>query len=392
MSEYKPKPKGKPLGRRALLFLLAGVGIGVLVTGGIVAFGVAFLMPVQVVSVTAPPVAAQPTLVPLPTATPFPAGAQAVGTVVANQINTAAVSPDGSMVAASVNEGGTTAIYLSSIQDGTTFTNERNQIYLQSSYVTRLQFSPDGAWLTAIEDERTMLFFDVRSGGFERFEGISAMAFSADSTHMVLAHSNLGLQWYDIASQRVQQTSPQIDETVIVLDISSQGKIAVLSRNFQGASTIWLYDSADFSAEPRTLEQSALPFFTLDFHPDGNWLAVGGLETASALHISGDGRAFYELSAENIYDVAFSHDGTQLAFAGGSSGTGTPFLQVVRWDDGQPIPPDPAYYEPLQLTGHGHAVFDVAFTPGGHLLSASWDGTVRLWDVENGDQIGVLGF
>ncbi len=371
MSEYKPKPKGKPLGRRALLFLLAGVGIGVLVTGGIVAFGVAFLMPVQVVSVTAPPVAAQPTLVPLPTATPFPAGAQAVGTVVANQINTAAVSPDGSMVAASVNEGGTTAIYLSSIQDGTTFTNERNQIYLQSSYVTRLQFSPDGAWLTAIEDERTMLFFDVRSGGFERFEGISAMAFSADSTHMVLAHSNLGLQWYDIASQRVQQTSPQIDETVIVLDISSQGKIAVLSRNFQGASTIWLYDSADFSAEPRTLEQSALPLFTLDFHPDGNWLAVGGLETASALHISGDGRAFYELSAENIYDVAFSHDGTQLAFAGGSSGTGTPFLQVVRWDDGQPIPPDPAYYEPLQLTGHGHAVFDVAFTPGGHLLSAS---------------------
>ena len=140
------------------------------------------------------------------------------------------------------------------------------------------------------------------------------------------------------------------------------------------------------------LHHSERTLFALDFHPDGEWLVVGGVGTGFVLHVSGDGRAFYELAAENIYDVAFSHDGTQLAFAGGSSGSGIAFLEVVRWDDGQPLPPDPAYYEPVQFVGHQHAVFDVAFTPDGNLLSASGDGTVRLWNVESGEVLGFAGF
>ncbi|MEO0597232.1 MAG: WD40 repeat domain-containing protein [Chloroflexota bacterium] len=32
------------------------------------------------------------------------------------------------------------------------------------------------------------------------------------------------------------------------------------------------------------------------------------------------------------------------------------------------------------MEGHSHTIYDVAFTPENYVLSAAWDGTVRLWD------------
>ena len=43
------------------------------------------------------------------------------------------------------------------------------------------------------------------------------------------------------------------------------------------------------------------------------------------------------------------------------------------------------------LTGHSHYVTSVAYSPDGkHLVSGSYDNTVKVWDAQTGKEVSVL--
>jgi WD40 repeat protein len=86
--------------------------------------------------------------------------------------------------------------------------------------------------------------------------------------------------------------------------------------------------------------------------------------------------ALQQLGRGTVYAAVLSPDGQRLAL-GSSLGT---------WIY------DAHTLEPLQLLqGHDNRVSAVAWAPDGRqLASASWDGTIRLWDVATGEQLGMI--
>ncbi|MEO3812564.1 P-loop NTPase fold protein [Sphaerisporangium sp. B11E5] len=141
--------------------------------------------------------------------------------------------------------------------------------------------------------------------------------------------------------------------------------------------TIKLHGIAHVESQIVDLPRQPVAVLSVAFSPDGTTLAAGladghivlsGARTGSAqLHLTGYGSA--------VWAVAFSPDRRLLASGGDD--------RAVRiWDtlSGEPV---------ATLTGHTEPVRSLAFAPDGVTLASGGE-DVRLWNVEDGRQIGVL--
>jgi len=128
------------------------------------------------------------------------------------------------------------------------------------------------------------------------------------------------------------------------------------------------------------------------FSPDGKVLAVVNGDMVRLREIGSESIVGSFFSETPLYNIAFSPDGDILA-------VGDINNQIRLWD------PDEAfrtgvdqYPDPVILSGHNGAdgtfsalIWDLDFNPEGELLaSAGGDGTIRLWDVANGESLTTL--
>jgi WD40 repeat protein len=134
--------------------------------------------------------------------------------------------------------------------------------------------------------------------------------------------------------------------------------------------------------------------------------------TVRVWNVSTGSRRTFESRSNCIYSVAFSPDGTQIAsdetlinLSSGSltrfgeklvnssafsadgrfivSGTYLPVACQI-WDSS-------THQTIVQLVGHADHVRSVAFFPDGkQIMSASWDGTIRVWDIELLEERGEM--
>jgi WD40 repeat protein len=217
-------------------------------------------------------------------------------------------------------------------------------VFLEIKPISRvdcLAFSPKGDWLVSCTDSVTWLW---------RFEGNhkplvldanGAVAFSEDGRWLAIVRS--GIKVWDL--EKAQER-----------------------RRFKGLD---LRDLTWSHRGPADETQIAVKF-----DPSGKWL-VGGTPREVVVWDVLDGETPVRLDGACL-PVAVSADGKWLA-TGSSPSAGAPADTVKLWKLA-----NKNVYEPQLLKGHKGGVSKLAFTSDSNtLVSASYDGTVRLWRVHD---------
>jgi WD40 repeat protein len=128
---------------------------------------------------------------------------------------------------------------------------------------------------------------------------------------------------------------------------------------------------------------------SLAFAPDNKTLVTGSYDASVKLWDVAAGKELTTLSGHNHYvtSVAFSPNGKLLASGGQElvdDGRQSGYGVAKLWDA--------IIHQEKVTLGHEQMVSAAAFSPSGRtLVTASWDQTVRVWDVATGEERPSLG-
>jgi serine/threonine protein kinase/WD40 repeat protein len=198
----------------------------------------------------------------------------------------------------------------------------------------RIWISPDGRHLAvALAREIQMWDIDARRVAFTRPGKVFRLEFTTDSRRAVIGSTDGKVLFVDVAGgQELASFSPGYAPSLFALSPDGT-QIAIADERSEGYIELWTID------RPRKIATLKLPpggpAFALAWAPRSDWLAVG----------------LRNVSTVEIWDVA----------------------------DRQPI---------ATLEGHAQQINSLGFHPNGNLLlTQSWDGTSRLWNVSTGKTV-----
>jgi WD40 repeat protein len=250
--------------------------------------------------------------------------------------------------------------------------------------VFAVAWHPDGERLASTGgiDERsahTVNVWDSRTGktvyALPRQGETFDLAFSPDGRHLLSGGADRGVSVWDAATGHAIGTLGSHDRQIRSLAFSRNGR-RLASASSDGTVKIWDGARLTEPQEPHGVLRtgSAFELLKIAFSPDGNRLVTGGADHTVKVWDVPTGREVQSYSGHSgeVCTAAFSPDpeGRWIASAGEDS-------TVKVWDGrtGALV---------RNFRGHTGLVTWIAFTPDGlRLLSASRDGTVRVWDLSH---------
>ena len=245
--------------------------------------------------------------------------------------------------------------------------------------VVDIAVSPDGRYFVSTLAENVAGVWDLASGELlNRFEGLPSRQFdiSPDGRTVLSAGHGTGhpVLW-DIATGQILLTASDIPQSFKGLaEFSVDGTYAITA--YRNNLVLW---DVETGHEIRRINLQMTPTL-IALSPDGEFLIASNVDGNNFLNplvlvnINTGESSFlpvYEIEDSNVVhytngDIAFSPDGQYLlqAFDIG---------RIVLWDL--------RTFSPVLVGTHERFVQDVDFTPDGIPVSASDDGTVKLWGV-----------
>jgi RNA polymerase sigma factor (sigma-70 family) len=271
--------------------------------------------------------------------------------------------------------------------------------------LTSVAYSPDGTSIATAAWDGTIRLWDPKSGKEVRRLDVpptesynpaylSQVLFSPDNQFIVAAQQSMPnepgvIVWNRRTGERVRDFPGEC------IAFSPDGKhIACGGSAIPKLGNIRLYELATGKVV-RGMHSQQDRIRSLTFSPDGKTLVSTGA-LPRPLSLDGSERLGFMPAVNRVWDVTTGKELPstlkRLEFGGGLSKC------LALSPDGRTLAVADSLWEIATgghragLTGHSHGVCAVAFAPDGRTLaSASMDGTVRLWDLRSGKEIGRFG-
>lgn len=184
-----------------------------------------------------------------------------------------------------------------------------------SDSVFAVAFSPDGSKLAAAGADRAVRIWEVTTGKNlaaieDHADWIFDVAFSPDGKRLATASRDKTSKVFDVEKKEALVTFPGHNETVYCVSFAPDGK-AVVTGGGEGQVRVWDPD-AD-AKQSKTIGGFNGPVFRLQFHPDGKRLFTCGADKSVRIYEAYSLKTTFSDHADWVYGLAVSPDGKTLA-------------------------------------------------------------------------------
>ncbi len=257
--------------------------------------------------------------------------------------------------------------------------------------VNDLDFSDDGTLLVSGADDLSVRLWDVTGPEPEQVSLLQGQVHPVRSVDVspdgreILSTGFNGIAFVWDVRSRTRATSVNGENYPSMSDgaFSPDGSAFAVAM---GVGEVWIYDTETRELAQR-LPGDGLLVERVAYAPSGEWLAAGfgfPVDVVIAWDIA-TGEQLFTLASEGgtVYGVDVAPDGATLAVGDGSGA-----LTLYALDGDLPTEPDPIT---LIADAHSGGVLDVIYSPDGALVvTAGFDGAIRLWDAVTGETVGEV--